>query len=630
MSKIKKLSVLEARKIAAGEVVERPSNIVKELVENALDAGATIISVYIEDGGKKRVRVIDNGCGMAEEDARLCFEHHATSKIISIDDLDRLATFGFRGEALSSIAAISKVTLVTKEITAPVGIKITLEDGVPVKEEPIACQPGTDLDVRDIFYNVPVRQKFLKKTETEWRQILQMMHAYALANPTLHIKLYHDDALVLHCPPVQKGKERLTQVWGDALADQMLSCVTDDNYNYGKLQGFISNHQVAQFNKQKIFFFINRRSVKNNELSKALMKGYQHVLPDGRFPAAVLFLEIPAHELDVNIHPRKEEVRILYMQRIEQYIQQIVRKTLESSLSKQLHKAVTLQPAKALPFEQSIQLYATPLPVSTLYSQADDWFTGALQSPLHDPTSHAHFGAERVNQLREQVDVNNEKPNNLGAEVQQIESNLTNILMQQEVILKQQYQCVGHYKKTYILLEQEDGLLLIDQHAAHERILYELFSTRFQEVSQVKLLFPCILTLAAADLDLLEHYFPLLHRYGIETERFGPAQLIIHATPVYLKDISLDIFIKEFMQWVYEEHHDAMLESAMQSLTHKLCAQMACKAAVKAGDQLTKEQVEQLLNDLFICENRFSCPHGRPTGWLLNHEDIEKKFKRKF
>jgi len=622
---IKKLSSLEARKIAAGEVVERPSNIVKELIENSLDAHATMITITVEDGGKRSIRVIDNGSGMDEEDAILCFEHHATSKISSLEDLEQLGTFGFRGEALSSIAAISKVTLITKTAVAQTGIKLVLEHGVVSSQEAVAYSVGTDILIEDIFYNVPARLKFLKKAETEWRQILLLFQAYCLAYPAIHFKLEHNGAVVVHCPPVAQQQERLTQLWGHEFNHAMLPCQSTDDY--GRIEGFVSNHQVTQFNKHKIFFFINKRWVKNIELSRALLKGYLNVLPDGKYPIATMFIEVLPDELDVNIHPRKEEVRLLHAKKIEHALQQLIRQTLEKQLSQQLQKAVLLQAAKPLPFEKSLALYAnnnaTSSSVPPLTSDASPWFTAAKHAP--DPVQTKKDLDSiwvPIPQLQQTV-VQNHFDLQSGALQEQ---SVVPVAKQEDQtsVAHYAYTIIGQFKKTYILLEQDDALLMVDQHAAHERILFELFSTRFTEVATIRLLFPHVITLTHADIELIGEHLSLLQAYGIEAERFGPTQLVINATPVHLKDASLDELIRNIVEWLQEGE-----SPVLETVSYKLCAQMACKAAVKAGDVLPQEQMHQLLNDLYAIDNRFTCPHGRPTCWTLSLDEIEKKFKRK-
>jgi len=354
MQKIKKLTAQEARKIAAGEVVERPANIVKELVENSIDSGATTISIWIISAGKKLIRVVDNGCGMSKEDALICFEHHATSKITTIEDLNTLSTFGFRGEALSSISSVSKVTLITQSENDKEGTLVELEDGKIVNQQNVATSQGTDISIKDLFYNVPARLKFLKQDDTEWRQIVNLFCALALSYKEIHFKLFHDDKLVYNCPPSSDLKNKLVQLWDHNFAENMMELdMTDPSttlslrsgrtgqkdthselpasrvaegisrdkpFEQLSISGLISKNNFFRYNRSQIFFFVNGRWVKNNSLSKSLIKGYLNVLPQDRFPAAFIFISIDPTQIDVNIHPRKEEVQFLYPKKIEQLI----------------------------------------------------------------------------------------------------------------------------------------------------------------------------------------------------------------------------------------------------------------------------------------------------------------------
>ena len=317
MNCIKQLSPQEIQKIAAGEVLERPANAVKELVENALDAQATAISIYVEDAGKQRIRVIDNGCGMTPDDARMCFAHHATSKISTVHDLQQCFTFGFRGEALSSIAAVSKVLLNTRKAAAECGTQIIIEQSEILQQESISCAVGTDIDVTNLFFNVPARKKFLKAKETELRQITLLFQAFCLDYPNVHFRLHSDRVQTFNCPPVTSLQDRTMQLWDQKLAGHMIEIEATDTKTKSELSGIITSHQYFRYDRSCIFFFINKRWVKSHQLQKALLKGYLNVLPPERYPAAFLFLTVDPAQLDINIHPRKEEVHIAHARSLE-------------------------------------------------------------------------------------------------------------------------------------------------------------------------------------------------------------------------------------------------------------------------------------------------------------------------
>ena len=608
---IKQLPVHEAQKIAAGQVVERPANIVKELIENSLDAGATQITLYIQDGGKQLIRVVDNGCGMSDTDALLCFNHHATSKITCIEDVSYLTTFGFRGEALSSIASVSTVHLNTKEHDAPHGVRLILtSDTSEKKTTTVSCPTGTDFTITDLFKTVPARKKFLKTRDTEWRQILLLFHAFSLAYRNVHFKLISEDKTVLNCPPVQTVHERLAQLWDHTFAQQMLPIETSEHG--ATITGSVSNHHYYRYDRNQIYIFVNNRWIKNQALSRALIKGYTNVLPTGRFPAACLFITIDSTQVDINIHPRKEEVQFLHPRRIEANITRAVKEALEKNLSSHLKKNVTLadEPdmfAKKTPFFQ-------PGPYASLSKKQ------ALL-PEHEP-----FAKELTLHKEEPVEKNNTQAAPPAA-VAFAQSTIDQPSPHEDTYST--YELIGQFKKTYLLLEKEDGLFLIDQHAAHERILYEQFSKRFETVPTITLLFPHIITLSKHELDILEPHKGLFHAHGISLDIFGRNQIVIEATPVHLKDVSLSQLVKQVISWITE--YSDVEPAAFQKVIHeKLRAQMACKAAVKAGDTLTTDQMHQLIKDLASCANRLTCPHGRPTGWFIQLEDIEKKFKRNY
>jgi len=657
MQKIKKLPDFEARKIAAGQVVERPANVVKELVENSIDAGASIISIYLEDAGKNLIRIIDNGCGMSQEDAQLCFENHATSKINCVADLNSLNSFGFRGEALASIAAVSQVKLVTKESDMLEGIALTLENSVIIDKQSVATQTGTELTIKNIFYNIPARLKFLKKDDTELRQIIQLFQAFCLSYQNIHFKLFGDNKLLYNCPGVNELASRVAQLWDLNLAQNLIS-VKNQNEDV-QILGAISDHQFTRFNRNQIFFFVNGRWVKNPGLCKSLLKGYMNVLPDGKFPAAKIFINISPELIDVNIHPKKEEIQFLNPRKVETLIQETVKVALEKNLSLRLRSgqaprsevffsAGSVKVAKdnkpfiaasqttfdfeQLPFFEPVDQYNMETHPVLFPNLENNKFQEASLNNAKGPITSSLEGAKSSEGLglKEFVGSANSNPisETMNQDSIQTDSNDFSHLQMSDKNLSKDYEIIGQYKLTYILLGKDEGLFLVDQHAAHERILYELFSKRFHEVAKVKLIFPTIITLTESNLALILPYLEILKNNGIDAECFSKNQLVINATPVHLKDVSLENLVAHLISWI-EEYQTLDKNEFFKLINEKLHAQMACKAAIKAGDKLNFEQMTQLLNDLDQTDNCFSCPHGRPTGWLLPLYEIEKKFKRK-
>lgn len=588
MVRIKQLSHDQAQKIAAGEVVERPANVAKELIENALDAGATAITLYIQDAGKVLIRVVDNGCGMSSEDARLCFLHHATSKITSVDDLPSLATFGFRGEALSSICSVSKVTLLTKEEHAQTATHLVVENATIIAQTQVAGNSGTDITIADLFYTIPARKKFLKTNDTEWRHILLLFQSFCLAHPQVHFRLFSQGNELFNCPGTDALSQRVAQLWDHSIAQKIIP-VTFQNEEVA-IRGIISNHTYGRYDRSCLFFFVNNRWVKNYTLAKALLKGYANVLPADKFPLCALSIRINPALIDVNIHPRKEEIQFLHPRLVETAIQTVVRTSLQDHLSVQIQKPISFS--------------------SSSYSV----------TPINIPISLPSFTAQKTNVT----------PPSEPLIAHTIPLAVQNMPIFTTTNQDQWKDCyiIGQLHKTYILIEQEDGLFIVDQHAAHESVLYERFSSRFTAIDTIQLLFPLTFTLNDEDMKLALYHRQFFEQHGITLERFGTHQIIIASVPLHIKDIHLEELVRNTLEWAREEK-GLDSQQLYEVLTKKLHAQMACKAAIKAGDILTAAQMQQLLSDLDKTDQRFTCPHGRPTGWNISLTDIEKKFKRK-
>ncbi len=607
MAKIKQLPLHEAQKIAAGQVVERPANVVKELLENALDAEATHISISIEDGGKRLIRVVDNGCGMDREDAQLCFEKHATSKISTVDELPSLTTFGFRGEALTSIAAISKVSLLTKEQSTTEGLRVTAKEGT-IQVEPAGCPQGTDITIRDLFYNVPARAKFLKKRETESRHIIHVVQAMAFAYPHLHVHLSIDGKQLINCPPQDTMLQRCAQMWDATTAKHMLAIEATRSNKGISLCGAISNHQWFRYDRSGIFFLVNNRWVTNIQLGRSLLKGYNNVIPHGRYPMAAISIMINPALIDINTHPRKEEITFAHPRTMEQLIQETIRTALEQHISKQIKKEVSIYQPTFQTRSSSPSVSFTPASFTSVEKDIAS-FKATLPPAATPPKAYTSFNAA---------------PQSQPTSSQDVETKTIPIID----TTQEAHTVIGQFAKTYIIIDQEDGLFLIDQHAAHERILYEQFSQQFQNMPTINLMFPQMIHCSPQDLELIESHLGLFKEHGITIEPFSKDQLIIQSTPVHLKNAPLQEIVHQVIGWI-KESSNVDKEQLHKTMHDKLRAQMACKAAVKGGDILTQTQMLELIKDLHSTPNRFSCPHGRPTGWMLPLYDIEKKFRRK-
>ncbi len=617
MAKIKQLPAHEAQKIAAGEVVERPANVVKELIENSLDAGATDITLYLEDGGRKLIRVVDNGYGMSPEDARLCIAHHATSKITTIHDLDHLHTFGFRGEALSSIASVSMMRLSTKQESDTTGITLDIQEGA-IKEESItAMNTGTDTSIRNLFFNVPARQKFLKAKENEWRTIVHLFHGLCLAYQNVSFKLYHNERLIYTIRAASHLQERIGQLFEPAFAKHMLPIENSRERMNLRITGACTGPEYTRFDRSHIFVFVQNRWVKNYKLAQALIKGYHGMLQPNRYPAGVLFISLDQQSVDINIHPRKEEVQFLHPRIVEDLIEDTVQKALQDAHSLQISpSAPAPEPQRPL----------TELASPVLRKSS------SMQPALH-LNEQAPLAPTNYDKQSEQTQISNEdflRILDTPLAPAQQKKTLQGAAEEHLPSLSQaSYRLIGQLKLTYIVAETGEGLLLIDQHAAHERILYERIRSTFDDVAQIRLLFPQVIHLTAVDLNLLEPYLPLMNRFGIEAQRMSEQEIVITETPVLLKNQSLEDCIKQAVSVLHEYNY--LEENELKNIIHeRIHAQLSCKAAVKAGDELSSQSMHEIIKELAVTDNKLTCPHGRPTVWEMKSGDIEKKFKRDY
>ncbi len=648
MARIHTLAEHEAHKIAAGEVVERPVSVVKELLENALDAEADNIQLIIHDGGRSRIQIIDNGHGMDHEDMYACIKEHATSKITSCSELSHIASFGFRGEALSSISTVSKVTITSQEPDAYEGYTINVQDGKVTNEQMTARSPGTEIIVDDLFYNVPARKKFLKKRETEWRAIYQLCVAFALARPHCAITVTHDDRRILQCPYAESYMQRISQMYDAYFAKQFIPCESAEDSSNISVSGVITHPEYHRYDRSMLTCFVNNRWVKNHRLAQAVIKGYADILPPRRFPAGYIFLSVPAEEVDINVHPRKEEVQFLHPRRVERAIEQAVRSTLEEHVRSQVtpQQATAYSPetkrnaahaqtsANTSPLPARAAMHSTAFTSSTSHTEQQQYPTHHVLQTSPAPSSSTPVSGptlqEDVQNMHEDVD---NTTSQTGNKHQPVPSTYTQQHIpkakdthEESATQASNYQILGQILHTYIIIENADGCVMIDQHAAHERILYEAFSQQ-TTITTTRLVFPHRVTLSQADCDHIMSHAAQLQSYGLELDRFDPTNIVITAVPVALKTIDwsdmLNTLVGILPSADVSEENDAA-----QHLYHDLCATMACKAAIKAGDPLSHAEMLELVNKLDACPHRMTCPHGRPTTITFSQSNLERKFKR--
>ena len=576
-----------ASQIAAGEVVERPASVVKELVENSLDAGAGQISITIEEAGRKLIEVADNGNGISAGELSLALSRHATSKLTKASDLFNIATLGFRGEALASIASVSRFTITSQVEGAESGARLTVDGGNMGEMVPVGAVTGTVVRVEDLFFNVPARLKFLKKDMTERRQIDAFITRYAVAYPEVRFQLTQENRLALATSGSGNRREALAAMYSAEIARQMLEVDAEDQGL--SVKGFISPTSLTRSNRQALTFFVNGRWVQDIALSTALIQAYHSMLMVGRYPMAVLFLELPPNMVDVNVHPAKSEVRFANRDAVFSGVQRAARRAL---LAYSPVPAV-MPTARWTPLrtDDLAREYQPPGQPENMDGEdpgegEDAWadFRSAAEQETERPPQRAMPGSG-VPLLR----------------------------------------LVGQVGASYLVAEGPDGLYMIDQHAAHERVLFERFmAERSSQIPSQSLLDPITVEMSAGDSRLLEENLPILNSLGFEVEPFGPGAFKVRAIPALLLGsdpaAALRVLIEDF------EEDETPLQDEVEA---RVIARVCKRAAVKAGQSLSQDEQKALLNDLEACQSPRTCPHGRPTMIHLSIDLLERQFGRK-
>ncbi len=577
MPVIKVLDEILANKIAAGEVVERCSSVVKELVENSIDALSTEIKVELKEAGTKEIKVIDNGIGMDEEDAVTCFLRHATSKIQREEDLWRIGTLGFRGEALASIASVSKVTLSTSK--GELGTVIQIEGGKFISQEKGDSRKGTILSVRDLFYNTPARLKHLKSLYTELANITDYMNRLALSHPEIRFSLSNDGKEILKTDGSGNLLKVIHYIYGASLAKKMIE-IKATNQDY-EIEGYISLPEVHRANRSGMITIVNGRVVKNAELNRYIKEGYHSYQPDNRYPLVVLTIKVDTSIVDVNIHPTKMDIKFGKQEELNELVYQTI---VEALKKKTLIPHVDLEPEK-----KSVSYEVPQISFDTVKEEEEPLFVNTeFISPVPE---------EEEIEIHEDV---KEK-------------------------LPMMYP-IGLVHGTYIICQNETGMYLIDQHAAKERINYEKVKQKLASPKRetVSLLFPITIEYPPNEFLILKENLDLLRQMGFEIEEFGLNSFIVKAHPVWIPTDYEEENIRKILETVCEKEKDFDLERFYDHVS----ATAACKMSIKANTNITLEEMEHLIDDLRQCENPFHCPHGRPTVVYYSKQDLEKMFKR--
>ena len=589
---IRILSPEVASQIAAGEVVERPASVVKELLENSLDAGASFISVNIAGAGQQLIEVSDDGCGIPAEELALAVERHATSKLSQADDLFHITSLGFRGEALASIGSVSRMTLTSRVADASLGARLRVESGQIFPTQPTGAPPGTTVRVENLFYNVPARLKFMKSEGTEKRLIDQLVTRYALAYPRVRIQLQQDQRAVLQTSGKGERREVLAALYSAEVARQLLEVLYESELL--QIHGFISPTSVTRGHRREMHFFVNGRPVHEIALSTALVKGYHTLLMVGRYPVATLFLEIPPDAVDVNVHPTKAEVRFRAPDQVFSNVQNAVRRALLAhnpvqNLSSSLNwggAPTWEQPGRQidLAWEMNAGLRHPAQPSETWEREAEP-----EQPPTGLPSAIAPAQAGRSS-LR------------------------TPIL-----------RLIGQVANAYLVAEGPDGLYLIDQHAAHERVLFERFiAQRANNNPAQTLLNPVTVELPAGSARLLAEQLPLLAGLGFQVEPFGPNTFLVRAVPGLLINSNPEAALRSLVENFEED--ETPLQSQIEA---RIIARICKRSAIKAGSPLSPDEQRALLLDLEQCQSPRTCPHGRPTMIHLSVDLLERQFGRR-
>ena len=610
MGRIRLLSETVASQVAAGEVVERPASVIKELVENSLDAGARKIDVVIRRGGISLIRVIDDGCGMDRDDALLSLERHATSKIRSAADLQAVATLGFRGEALPSIASVSRFRLTTRESGAIAGTEIIVNGGKIDVVRDGGEAPGTQVEVRSLFYNLPARRKFLRSENTESRNIEHQIHLQAIGHPEIGFSLMRDDRILFQLPATATLGDRIRDLYGVELLQRLVEMNGAASSKIG-ITGFIGQAGLSRQTRSQQLVFVNGRAIESSLITGAVREGYHTALMKGQYAVTFLFVELDPSAVDVNVHPAKREVRFRDPNGVREAVVSCIQQTLENARADWQEKF--RGPIRPGP--------ATAVPDLTLRSE--------VTAPEATHRELPHFGAvaEVADPGRAPSEIVGQA-HRLPATPIDSATNAVALQLQREVGKPaQQFEIIGVLSKLYVLMENANGLVLVDQHAAHERVLFEELRRRMEQqgVPSQKLLLPQTFDLPPRDADWIEHNLSVLQRMGIGIESFGPDTFKIDSLPSFL-DVS---DAAQFMRKVIDDLKSAGNSASPMRLGEEMIAKSVCRHAVKANDPLRYPEVEKLIRDLLDCDLPYCCPHGRPTMIQISLAELEKKFGRK-
>ena len=711
MGNIVLLDELTINQIAAGEVIERPASVVKELIENSIDAGATNITIEIKNGGISYIRITDNGKGIMPDDMEIAFERHATSKIRQAKDLETVKSMGFRGEALASIAAIARVELVSKTESSDIGRKVVVEGGKVISNEEIGCPKGTTITVQNLFFNTPVRYKFLKKDFTEFGYIEDAVTRIALINPNIAIRLINSGKTVIQTSGNNDMKTVIYNVYGKDIAENCLN--VDYTYEDIKVTGVVGKPIISRSNRSNQLFFVNKRYVKDKALTSAAEQGFKGMITIGKFGFLILNISVDPHKVDVNVHPAKLEVRFEEESKVFKAIYHSIKETLlKEDLVSEAEKIKNIDITKKTNIQEPKQIYNTEVTKSkdnttpifgslfkkiknSQMSKEDEEISGVKNNPIEEIFRNRENKEESINEIKnideniktdkENIEtIENKEPikpienksdlNNIMEKVHKLEENSMepdeknfdemyakmfgrlpieenvqednklnedaeeyhfddvntenmSLFTKNNINSIPNYKFIGIAFSTYIIIEMEKELYIIDQHAAHERIMYEKIKKNYYsdgpKESQLMLL-PDIITLTHKEMGIAKDNMELFEKAGFTLEEFGENTIKLTGVP----NVCIDLETRELFLETLDEIN-TVARTAKQEIEERFIATVACKAAVKANMALTREEVDELMKELLVLPNPFTCPHGRPTAVRMSKSEIEKKFSRR-
>lgn len=608
LNKIRILPEILSNQIAAGEVVQRPASVVKELVENSMDAGADRITVEIDGGGKTLIRISDNGAGLKRDEAMLSIERYATSKIFAKEDLFSISTFGFRGEALPSIASVSKFSLVSRPENENIGTKVDIAGGRLAQVSDVGAPPGTMVEVRQLFFNTPARRKFLKAQATENSHISDTVAGLAMGNPDIGFRLFFNKKLVKHFPLGQDIAQRAQMILGKDVTGKLYPLdLREDGI---QVSGVIANPAITRSTANRIYLFVNNRLVHDRGLVAALFQGYRGRIMKGRFPMGVVCIDLPYDQVDVNVHPTKREIKFLLPQPVFQCLKQAVDNAMTHAQS-------------------DVLAYAQSAPVTFLKSSPEK--KTERQSVATKPADSKPPAKVASANFRYDLPVKSIAPDKVAQPSVQWEKpcqkkDIDHVLPTDSSMTMDPPKILGQVLGTYIVVEKENHLVLVDQHAAHERITYEALKRRHETlgIQSQDLMVPEVLELTHQEADLLETLVDDLAGLGLRIEPFGGTTFVIKAIPVLLDDKALQPLVLDMIEQLTQDRDmgakDKWLDACLVT--------MACHRAIRANKPMNHEEMVKLMSDLWLCENPMHCPHGRPILVSFNGYQLEKLFKR--